>query len=200
MYWISGFFFTQSFLTGALQNYARAHKVAIDTFTFAFEVLSDASASDPSSWPQQGPSLDAGGGVFVHGLFLDGARWDAQKGVLAEQHAKELFAPLPVLRFRPCAKADLNRTNTYTAPVYKVCRSHGHSANTHSLSLVCSPIRLDGRSSWLSLDDGPQYQLCTAHLPSVRSARTPLDSSWCRLSLFSFLLNFCVCVFVFSVQ
>jgi len=148
VFWISGFFFPQAFLTGTLQNYARKYKKPIDSIAFSVHVLGDRKADSITERPRDG--------IYVHGLFLEGARWDAAAQSLAESRPKELFTPFPVMWMLPeeekqaepaaaAAAATEQQTlattaavpSVYKCPVYKILTRRGTLSTTgHSTNFV----------------------------------------------------------------
>ena len=126
-FWLSGFFFTQAFLTGANQNFARRNKISIDFVDFAFHILPP-EAQDGSQSP---PEL----GVHVYGLFLEGARYDTSTKELAESESKVLFTEIPMMWFEPSNTETLKHPPHYNCPLYKesarrgVLATTGHSSN-----------------------------------------------------------------------
>lgn len=63
----------------------------------------------------------ASAGSYVHGLFLEGARWDTEACCLGLDDApsKELYPILPVVHIRAAAVADIKTDGLYECPVYK---------------------------------------------------------------------------------
>ena len=76
-FWITGFFFTHAFLTGVLQNYARRHKVPIDTVVFQYQCMPEGDYTKPPD-----------DGAYVTGMYIEGARWDYASMQLAESEPK----------------------------------------------------------------------------------------------------------------
>uniref|UniRef100_A0A8D8ZBX4 Dynein heavy chain 12, axonemal n=1 Tax=Cacopsylla melanoneura TaxID=428564 RepID=A0A8D8ZBX4_9HEMI len=131
-FWLSGFFFIQAFLTGAMQNYARKMKIPIDHLTFDFTVLK-IERSDRA--PQDG--------VYCYGVYLDGARWDRGRNKIAEQFPKILNDYMPIIWFVPTRKVDLQIGTRYVCPLYKTSERRGVLATTGHSSNYVTPILLN---------------------------------------------------------
>uniref|UniRef100_A0A336LVJ1 CSON005797 protein n=1 Tax=Culicoides sonorensis TaxID=179676 RepID=A0A336LVJ1_CULSO len=140
-YWLSGFFFTQAFLTGVMQNYARKYKIPIDALTFDFEVL---KVNRINHVPENG--------VYIYGLFIEGARWLLKEGYLEEQFPNILIETMPLIHFNPTLISALATIDRYTCPVYKTMERKGVLSTTgHSTNFIL-PVYLSTKlpvSHWI---------------------------------------------------
>ncbi|KAI9203256.1 dynein heavy chain and region D6 of dynein motor-domain-containing protein [Polychytrium aggregatum] len=158
-FWLSGFYFPQGFLTGVLQNHARKYNVPIDTLVFAYKVsdyedgesirttrntgaaatpaAADGSESAPGSSGEytssqgndEGITYPDHDGVFVSGLFIEGARWDRDKRSLHDSFPMEMFSTMPLLRFIPTQIPQADST-LYVCPLYKTSARAGTLSTT----------------------------------------------------------------------
>jgi len=97
----------------------RAHQGwALDTVVLMNEVL--AKSKEDITAP---PIL----GVYIYGLYLEGASWSRQHSRLAESKAKVLFDYMPVMHIsatnandgNQAANTAQNKSQNYVCPIYK---------------------------------------------------------------------------------
>ncbi|KAL1129229.1 hypothetical protein AAG570_013758 [Ranatra chinensis] len=108
--WLAGFFNPQSFLTAIMQSTARKNEWPLDKMCLQCDVTKKIK-EEFSSPPREG--------AYINGLYMEGARWDTQVGVIAESRLKELFPMMPVVYVKAITMDKQDTRNQYECPVYK---------------------------------------------------------------------------------
>ncbi|EFJ50020.1 dynein heavy chain 6 [Volvox carteri f. nagariensis] len=122
VFWISGFYFTHAFLTGVKQNYARKHRIPIDTITFNYACL----AGHVEHYK-----------VRVY-LFMYACVYVCTYScMLFGICVCVLFSPAPLMKLSPCDVADQATFPHYECPLYRTPERRGVLATTgHSTNFV----------------------------------------------------------------
>ena len=109
VYWLSGFTYPTGFLTAVLQTTARKNSIPIDTLSFEF-VIVNAPESELQSQPKEG--------VYIKGIFLEGAGWNRDEGCLCEPEPMQLIVPMPIIHFKPVENKKKTPKGIYQCPLY----------------------------------------------------------------------------------
>ena len=92
VYWMPGFFNPQGFLTAMKQEISRRHHGwALDNVQITTEITRWSAPEDVKEAP-----ID--GGVYIHGIILEGADWDPRGQKLQDLRPGMISVSLPVRR------------------------------------------------------------------------------------------------------
>ncbi|XP_014225178.1 dynein beta chain, ciliary [Trichogramma pretiosum] len=108
--WLAGFFNPQSLLTAIMQSTARRHELPLDKMCLQCDVTKK-NKEEFTTAPRDG--------AYVHGIFMEGARWDVSAGIIVDSRPKELFPAMPVINIRAITQDKQDLRNMYECPVYK---------------------------------------------------------------------------------
>lgn len=76
-------------------------------------------------------------GVNIHGLFLQGAKWDFKKKIIEDSDPKAPIVKMPVIWLEPIIEKDHNEEKLYYCPLYKTSLRAGELSTTgHSTNFV----------------------------------------------------------------
>ncbi|KAJ3055739.1 Dynein heavy chain 5, axonemal [Rhizophlyctis rosea] len=111
VFWLSGFFNPQGFLTAIRQEITRVHAGwALDSVKLAPEVMKQVK-EDITAPPAEG--------LYIHGLFIEGAAWDRKNIRLMESSPKVIYQPMPVILVSATNSTDEGDPRMYRCPVYR---------------------------------------------------------------------------------
>lgn len=108
--WLSGLHIPESYLTALIQTTCRAKGWPLDKSTL-YTVVTKYTSVD-----QIQKKLEHG--TYVNGLYLEGAKWDIEKGCLERQDPKVLVVEIPIMQIIPIESSLLKLQETFSTPVY----------------------------------------------------------------------------------
>lgn len=115
-YWLTGYFNPQGFLTAVQQEVTRKHSGwSLDDITLVTEI----TAWEKEEVEKKGnPEVE---GVYIWGLFLEGAAWDKKIGKLADAPPKKLSWQIPCM-FITAKKTTREQSGgaVYRCPCYTI--------------------------------------------------------------------------------
>ena len=143
--WIPGLFNANAFLTAVNQVTARREGLPLDTMDTLVDVT---SVMEPS-----GLDNAVEDGATIHGLYMEGARWNTEDCVIAESFLKELHPAMPLLHvFSKQAPALENRflhEGYYECPVF-TCSTRGASNTNAIFGASIMMAETDTKERWIS--------------------------------------------------
>ena len=126
--WIGGLFNPMSFLTAILQTTARRQEWPLDKVfshvcivtTLCLTVYAIQMVLQTEVLKKEPSEIGAAprDGAYIHGLFLQGARWDKGASSLRDATLKELFPVLPVMWVKAVTSDKKETKGVYECPVY----------------------------------------------------------------------------------
>uniref|UniRef100_A0A5K3EMJ9 Dynein_C domain-containing protein n=1 Tax=Mesocestoides corti TaxID=53468 RepID=A0A5K3EMJ9_MESCO len=122
------------------ENYARKYDFPIDHLSFDFVVLPTYRDQEGyvstlrelkygDQHPEDAPITVPEDGVLIHGLFMDGFRWDDETMMIADSLPRVTIESLPMLHMKP--EMDFKPApDRYIAPLYKTSARAGALSTT----------------------------------------------------------------------
>jgi dynein heavy chain len=109
-WWLPAMTYPTGFLTAVLQVSARMNGVSIDSLSYETPVQITADKHSIVTYPKDG--------VYVVGLYLEGATWSFTGGFLEESRPMELISHMPIIHFKPVEGKRRAAKGFYTCPLY----------------------------------------------------------------------------------
>lgn len=114
--WLAGTSNPMAFVTAVMQVTARAYTWALDEV----ETFTEITKMD---WDQAEGQPDEG--AYVHGLYIEGARWDREADELRDSILRELAPQMPIIHLKAIPAKERRQKDYYDCPVYYVSQRGG---------------------------------------------------------------------------